>query len=625
MSKAPKRTKTTKSRQPPSHSRRKSTAAIERSSSAIKTRTGLDQSLKTLEDADLLRRIDTPEFEFLFKHVLVQESAYSTLLIKARHQIHRAVAESIEFVFPSKLDEYAVRLAQHYAEAGDNGKTLEYLIRSGNAAAKVYANDEAIEQYSQALIITTRDPSLLDTTRDLFVKRGRVFELSGRQELALQNYSELEQLARERQDSVSELEALIRRATIHSAPTAKFDPVKAQSLSDTALTLARAISDRAAESKILWNLMLLNFFIGEATRAIEYGEASLKIARETNLPEQIAYTLNDLSNPYLSLGRYESSEKCLFEARVIWKALDNKPMLSDNLITHSTVLWCTGKFDESIAEAEEGYRLSRTIGNLWGQSYSRMNTSFPLFELGRWDECIASLEEAIETGKRAGFLVGELAGRALLGVLHAILGDFEKAIDLATQALAARGPFAGWGSTADGALALIYAFKGDSSRAEEHIRKGYVDFRFAQTDPFLAAYSWMAESEIALISGDASRARAAAEKLRALLEPMRTPLFYYDTFLEIGRAAVIEGRYDEAYSEMDRALTLAEKVNSRRALLEIYPALGKIEKMRGHPQTSSEYFMQGREVLDFLVGHTPEQFRTSFLNSRRVKSLWNEE
>lgn len=587
--------------------------------------TPLDQSLQTLENADLLRQVGSPEVEYLFKHVLTQESAYNTLLVRSRHEIHRLVAQSIEALYPDRLDEYATRLAQHYALTGDTSKTLEYLIRSGNQAARVYANAEAIEQYGRALEIAKGDPASPETTRELFIKRGRLFELSGNQENALKNYKELEQLARERNDRASELEAIIRRATIHSAPTAKFDPIVAQDLSNRALELARNLDDRAAEAKILWNLLLLNYFIGETERAVKYGEASLKIARENNLVEQMAFTLNDLANPLLGVGEIERAAQSLLDARDIWRTLDNKPMLSDNLITYSTILYYVGKFDESIAQAEEGYRLSQTINNLWGQSYGLMNKSFPLFELGRWEECIAALETSIETGQMAGFLVAELGGRSLLGVLFAYLGVYDRAIELAERAMVERGGFSGWGATANGALALIYAEKEDWSKAEEYVRSSYADSRFAQNDPFLTAFACFAESEIALAHHDAARARGAADKLIALLNTALTPLFYYDALLIIGLAQSIDGQYGEAHQTLSNARVRAEKIGARRALSEIHAALGRVERLRGNSTASKEYYTSARNSLDDLVAHIPRVYRDSFLNSRRVKKILGEE
>ena len=70
------------------------------------------------------------------------------------------------------------------------------------------------------------------------------------------------------------------------------------------MILARELGDHAAESKALWNLLLLEYYEGQnRDQAIGYGEQSLAIAREHNLEEQLAYTLNDIARAYFVVGK----------------------------------------------------------------------------------------------------------------------------------------------------------------------------------------------------------------------------------------------------------------------------------------------------------------------------------
>ncbi len=87
--------------------------------------------LAQLENDDFIRRLDEQEIAYLFKHILTQESAYQSLLVKKRREVHLLVAQAYEKFYPDRLDEDAALLAQHYAHAGDDAKTLEYSIRAG--------------------------------------------------------------------------------------------------------------------------------------------------------------------------------------------------------------------------------------------------------------------------------------------------------------------------------------------------------------------------------------------------------------------------------------------------------------------------------------------------------------
>src|SRR5919202_1691026 len=158
----------------------------------------LDTTLAEIENAQLVRRLDEFDPAYFFKHNLTQETAYHSLLLKKRREIHRRVAETIEQFYPDQLDEYAGRLAQHYAQAGDDAKTLEYATRAGDASAPTYANAETLASYALAIQSAIRLNAPTEQLSAVYLKRGRVLEHSGRYDEALANYQEMQRLAHER-------------------------------------------------------------------------------------------------------------------------------------------------------------------------------------------------------------------------------------------------------------------------------------------------------------------------------------------------------------------------------------------------------------------------------------------
>lgn len=112
----------------------------------------IDSKLSYLKDIELIlerRRMD--ELEFLFKHALVREAAYHSLLDKKRKELHLTVADSIEKVFRERLHEFYGMLAYHYSRGENLDKTEEFLLKAGEAALKSSASNEALNYYLQAL------------------------------------------------------------------------------------------------------------------------------------------------------------------------------------------------------------------------------------------------------------------------------------------------------------------------------------------------------------------------------------------------------------------------------------------------------------------------------------------
>ena len=117
----------------------------------------LDTHLDRLTATELIReKQKIPELEYIFKHALVHESTYESILLKKRHELHGKVAAAIETLFSDRLEEFSSVLAYHYARAELWEKAQEYLFKAGDQAGRIAADAEALTHYQQALETYTR-------------------------------------------------------------------------------------------------------------------------------------------------------------------------------------------------------------------------------------------------------------------------------------------------------------------------------------------------------------------------------------------------------------------------------------------------------------------------------------
>ncbi|MEW6509615.1 MAG: adenylate/guanylate cyclase domain-containing protein [Bacteroidota bacterium] len=97
--------------------------------------------LKALEL--VLEKEEAHEAEYLFKHYLIQEVAYNTILLNKRKDLHGAIARAIEELYADRLVEFYEILAFHYEKAEQWDKAAEYLSRSGHKVRQMYSQEES--------------------------------------------------------------------------------------------------------------------------------------------------------------------------------------------------------------------------------------------------------------------------------------------------------------------------------------------------------------------------------------------------------------------------------------------------------------------------------------------------
>jgi class 3 adenylate cyclase/tetratricopeptide (TPR) repeat protein len=112
----------------------------------------LQDGLSQLVKAELLyQRGRPPRARYIFKHALIQDIAYTSLLKATRQQVHQQIAELLKTQFPEIVETEPELLAHHYTEAGSYEQAVTHWQRAGQRAAQRSANQEAISHLSQGL------------------------------------------------------------------------------------------------------------------------------------------------------------------------------------------------------------------------------------------------------------------------------------------------------------------------------------------------------------------------------------------------------------------------------------------------------------------------------------------
>jgi tetratricopeptide (TPR) repeat protein len=130
--------------------------------------TELRQGLDRLIDAELVyRRGDSLEETYLFKHALIRDAAYQSLLRKSRRALHERIAEALVSRFPETATLHPELVAEHYSAAGRADEAVTQWLLAGQLAVARAANHEAIGHLKRGLELVSELPATEQRQREL--------------------------------------------------------------------------------------------------------------------------------------------------------------------------------------------------------------------------------------------------------------------------------------------------------------------------------------------------------------------------------------------------------------------------------------------------------------------------
>ena len=585
----------------------------------------LDEQLLTLERVELIREeTRIPELEYLFRHALTQEAAYSTILLKERRIYHRRVAEALQGLFAERREELSGNIADHYYAAQLYEKALDYYLMAGDEAFRLYASAEATEQYRKALTCAGKVGTSSERLIHLYIRRGRALELSSRFDDALENYKEMIEIAAESGDRALELASLTAQSIVRATLTPLNDSQLSRELAEKALALAQELGDRAAEAKVLWGLLIIEQWGGgDIQQGVAYGQRSLAIARELDLQEQMGYALTNLGTANFALGNLEQAYEFITEAQSIWLALGNTPMLIDAHGFTSIIYWAAGRFEDSVLEARERHTISKSIGNEWNLLGGLSLLAMDHYEMGEFGRAIEYIEEGLIIIEETGlFNIGHYL-RTTQVLTYVASGAWQDAQEIAESVYADREQVTLLiRPVVLAALAHAQIGQGEFENAERILNEGLKAADYETMSAIYAVPPKIAQAHLLLATNNPELALESVNEVIGRLNQTDMRMQLPESYWLKGKALDALGKSDEARDALMEGKRLAQEMNAQRILWQILGALADIEERQGKTAVAVELRDQAKDIITYIADNAgSEELRDSFLSLETVQSV----
>jgi class 3 adenylate cyclase/tetratricopeptide (TPR) repeat protein len=302
------------------------------------------KAVSSLDDAllakDLARLIDAelvyqngrpPEATYIFKHALIQDAAYDSLLKKTRQEYHARIALTLVEQFPHLRETEPELLARHFEGAGLLGEAVEYWKQAGDRAMARAANLEAIAHLNHASDLVNAQPTTAEGLQ---------------QELAIK-------LA---------LGAALMAIKGYSATEARESYTRARQI-------CRDLGDVPQLYPALWGLWAYYFVGGDLGQAADLGRQIHRLAKASDEPIQLTTGLHALCYPALYQAEYRRALELAHMALANFDLERERAIVREFQFSSTaalcdiagTALWVLGYPDQGLKMAERGMALAAEL------------------------------------------------------------------------------------------------------------------------------------------------------------------------------------------------------------------------------------------------------------------------
>jgi class 3 adenylate cyclase/tetratricopeptide (TPR) repeat protein len=378
--------------------------------------TGMQDELKTyllnLQGLEFIyEKCLFPELEYIFKHALIQEVTYYSLLTARRKELHRKVGQAMVRHFADRLNEYSNIIGEHFLRAEDWEHAYVYLNMAGENAIRLYALAEAKTHFNKAI-------------------------------KALDHLEDAQENRRRRVDTIIKL-------TI-SSWLADSAEVLLKRLDEAAKLVESLSEDDRKSAEDTLRLARVHFWTGRAhyqsgdmREALAYYKQVLPVAQQSGDEELLAIPSGAIGQALGVQGCLEKGAALMAQAIKLFEQSSRWPEWIQTKSFYGSAVVGMGEYQKGLAEVQDAFTKATEFQSFTGIAVSQNCLGFAHFFAGDQQRAAEAAQSAVEASKRSGDLIYLYVGYALWAWAAALNGQLEVAVEQISRSQEVAGKLGG--------------------------------------------------------------------------------------------------------------------------------------------------------------------------------------
>ncbi len=531
----------------------------------------INRSFTVLLDREFILPDPSPGGEFMFKHLLVLDTIYNTLLKRERKELHSRVAETIEKLFADRLDEQIDVLARHYLLSERKDRALHYLILAGEKATRNYNTIQSQKYFEDALALLPDVNHSSHQALQVHIGLGDALALAG-------DYPKTRAAFERAADVLATLEEInietvcsIQRK-IGMTYECQGDYEQALICLDSARqALLNAGPDSPAElSQVLSDTGWIYFRRSDLSEAEKYLKQAQKLAEKAARLDIISSVYNRLGGVYYQQDHFQEAHNFVLKSLAIREEIGDILGVARSHNNLGNLCWKLGAWDAALENFKRSAELQARLGDEEGVITLNNNLALLQIDRGYIDEAGQYLQDALNRAENIGHNFYIALANHHFSITHSALREWKAALEYSLRSEAL---FKSLGEKANLVdvyvnLGIIYLGLQDLPKAAYYGERALavLDEFATETETEVKGCALRLLGDIALIIDDTDKAEKLYHQAELIFDAVGNRLERGRLLLSMARLAVAQSDPVLAKSCLTLAQNLFEQLGARLEL-----------------------------------------------------------